>query len=257
MLKRILVFACLFWNVFLFSNTDLPLYKETEHFQVYSLEEDHVNANLLVQDLEQYWEKWNKDLFQVSFSGKVKLEIFPDAQSFYKQADSVSEISMHRDPNRPAWMLCMYNEEENSIYLVSPQSQPYENSIIKTGKLCLGWFFMYQKYNYSPFWLNIGIPYCETKIYSKDMVDQYLLNENKELTLPLLTQHEDPDYISKRPDLLACNIFAEFLIDQWGMDTALTLLEDYSSFEEILGISKEEFHAQCLQYLKQFSKSVE
>lgn len=245
MFKMFFTFLCLLSGNFLFpfdDTSDLSFYKETDHFQTYCLEQDNTAADLMLQNLEQYWIQWNQDIFSVPFSNKIKLSIFPDIQSYH--------LKILGNSSAPDWVVC--TQGRDFISLVSPKnpgSIHSEESIMKCGRLCLGWIFTYQKYGDQPRWLVIGLPYYEVKMYSKDLVDQYLLNKNNELEIPLLSQLETLDGHSlDRSGKIACYLLTEFLIDQWGLDKALALLNDYSSFETILGVSKEEFRIKCIQH---------
>lgn len=243
MFKKFLIFCCFFGNV-LFSiekTLDLSFYKESEHFKIYCLKQDFSAAESVLKDLEQYWIKWDQNLFSINFSEKIKLNIFPDIQSY--------NLKIFNRNTYPDWSVCQY--KDNSISIVSPQNpgpMHSEESIMKSGRLCLGWYFTHQKFNdFYPLWLALGLSYNEVKIYSKKLIYQHLLNKNNEIEIPLLSQLEEEKELD-RSGLIACYILTEFLVDQWGFDKALALLNDYSSFEKILGISKKEFRVQCARY---------
>lgn len=248
MFRKFLLFSCLLWGNFLLADQaklELSFYKETEHFQAYCLEQDFTATEELLQDLEQYWIKWTQDLFNSPFHEKIKLNIFPDTQSYHCQIIG--------DSAAPDWKVCMFNYENNSISIVSPSNPGTvhsKDSIIKCGRLCLGWFFVYQKYDLFPFWLAAGLSYYEAQIYSQELVYKYILNDNNEIDIPSLAKLEARGQPLERKDLIACYVFAKFLIDNWGMDKAFAVLDDYSSFETILGVSKEEFRIKCAQYLQ-------
>ena len=123
-----------------------------------------------------------------------------------------------------------------------------KDSIMKCGRLCLGWFFTHQKYkDFYPYWLAIGLSYNEVKIYSKELIYHHLLNKNNEIILSSLSQLEEIKELD-RSDLIACYVLTEFLVENWGLDKALAVLDDYDSFENIIGISKEEFRIKCAKY---------
>jgi hypothetical protein len=245
MFKKILALSCLFCGSCLFSSEDtfgLPFYKETEHFQAYCVEQDYAAAETLLQDLEQFWGKWSEDLFPVSCLNKVKLNIYPDIQSYHS--------TIFGNSSHPDWLVC--TRQGNSLSIVSPQNPGpihSEESVMKCGRLCLGWFLTSQKYDTLPFWLSAGLSYCEVKIYTKEQVYQYLLNKRNEIDIAPPFLLEEPRQVAKRADLVASYVLTEFLIDRWGLEKAFAVLNDYSSFETILGVSKEEFRRECVQYV--------
>ena len=95
--------------------------------------------------------------------------------------------------------------------------------------------------------LALGLSYNEVKIYSKELIYQHLLNANNEIEIPSLSQLEEKE-LDGRSGRIACYILTEFLVENWGLDKALAILNDYSSFEKILGISKEEFRIKCAKH---------
>jgi len=248
MVKKLLVISLMFFGSFLYTEEtiDLPLYKETEHFEAFCLEKDSVATESVLLDLESCFRKYSLD-FNYSFSldHKIKLNIYPDIQSFHKKI-SEGKFSMASSA------IAKYDVKDNSILLVSPKNPGVihsEESAMKCGRWCLNEFFLTKKYGFFPEWLCLGLSLYEVKIYSRDLLYQHLLNKNHEIELPPFSQleesHREPQ---ERSFFVARYALAEFLVTKWGMDKALTILDDYSSFEAILGISKERFLKECIQY---------
>lgn len=247
--QKFFIFICLFCGNLLHSfeeKTGLQFYKETDHFRAYCMERDVSSAETMLRDLEQYWTTWNQNLFSVPFSSKLKLNIFPDIQAYH--------LKILGDSSAPDWSVCNW-DKENTISLVSPKNpgpMHTEESIMKCGRLCLGWFLTNQKYgDRLPFWLAIGISYYEVKIYSKELVYRTLLNQDNAIKVPPLSQLEARRDFPDRPDLIASYVLTEFLIDHCGWNKALAVFDDYSSFENILGFSKEEFRKRCAKSLQE------
>jgi hypothetical protein len=246
MFKKTLLISFLFVANFLSSHEEplnLTFYRETEHFQACCLGQDCAATDSVMQDLEQYWVKWNHEVFAVILPKKIKLDIFPDIRSY--------NLKIFGSGSYPGWRVCTANESEGTISLVSPKNPGpvhSEESIMKAGRLCLGWIFTHQKYGMVPFWLCRGLAYSQVKIYSKETINQYLLNKNGEIQIPSLANLEEENKAADRPALIASYILTEFLVDNWGLDKTLALLNDYSSFERILGISKDEFRARCARH---------
>jgi hypothetical protein len=243
MWKKILV-LCL-WGSCLFSSEELPFYKETEHFQAYCLDQDCAAADMLLQDLEQFWIKWSEGLFAVSCSQKLKFKIYPDVASYH--------FKIFGNSSPPEWPVCTFNHRENSFSIISPKNPGFLQSaeaILQSGRVCVGRFLLFQKYGTLPFWLSVGLSYYEVKMHTQEQVYEYLLNKRNEIYIPPLSLLEEPRVFSKRSELLACYVLAEFLIDNWGWEKAFNVLNDYSSFEMTLGVSKEEFCAWCFEYVQ-------
>jgi len=246
MLKSILgalvVFGGTLYSV---ESINLPLYQETEHFQAYCLEKDRDATREVMLDLESFAKKYEQD-WNFSFPvEKIKLYIYPDIQTFHQTRSYDKQC-------RADYKIGGYDEKNNAISLVTPKNcgpLHTEISAMKSARWCLGLFVMNKKYGFYPDWLCYGLPLYEVDMYTKDQVFKYLLNGKNEIVIPPISQLEGEDVSQQgRAWVVSRYVLAKFLVDNWGMDKARAVMDDYASFETILGISKEEFREECIQY---------
>jgi hypothetical protein len=248
MIKKFLVIFLAFFGNFLYSEDtkNLPFYKETEHFQAYCLERDIDATEEVLLDLESFSKKYTQD-FNFSFPDeKIKLCIYPDIQTYH-------QTSWYYDKeSRADYKIANYNPKDNTFSLVTHHNcgpLHTKESAIKCGRWILGLYVMVKKYGFDPDWLSYGLALFEVDMYTKDQIYQYLLNKDNQIKIPSISQLEGEDVTQQgRAWGVSRYVLAKFLVDNWGMDKARAVMDDYASFESILGISKEEFCQKCIEY---------
>jgi len=250
MLKKSLIICFIFLGSFLFSNDktlDLPFYRETDSFQVYCNEEDHPAAEDVLYDLDQYYKKCCNDFnYSPSTLDKIKLKIYPDIKTFH---------SMLNEKNLAQWKVARFSSEDRAISLVSPKNPGLihtEETAMKSAKYALGYFFICEKYPKSSLKFSaLGLAIHMAQVYSKDVLQQNLINSNGEIEMPSIFQIDQAmmkyKELPSRSYPVAAYVYMQFIITNWGWDKAIEVLENNSSLESILEVSQEEFQKMCIQ----------
>ncbi|MEI6242276.1 MAG: hypothetical protein WCP39_02595 [Chlamydiota bacterium] len=220
-----------------------PLYKETEHFHLFCANEVPVTADDLLSNLEGHFAKLSKD-FQYECEGKIPFIVYPNIEAFHDYI---------QNPKAPNWMVTCF--EGNSIFSVSPKNpgpiHTYQ-SILRCGMVSLTKFFLKEKYTgFVPNWLWEGVAFYESHLYSMFYDRSWLFGNEKAGSLPSLDQLERDKIKMENVYLYnRCSYsLVDFIMEKWGRDKVIALLEDYSSFEKILGVSKEELMDQWSIFL--------
>jgi hypothetical protein len=233
-------------SAFAQSIDELPLYKETSHFKLYCTAVDQVVSDDMLNHLEILFEKLSYE-FEHNYSKKISFYVYPDLASFHQAIDC---------PDAADWVGSYVNE--NVIKTVSPNNPgPIHNynSVMKSKELGLVAVFIYNKYpkhGFIPRWLHQGVGLYKANYFSSNTLKS--LDKNID-ALPALKQLES---INKEDDVAFNNAngfqvsqsLVQFMYEKWGWNSILALLEDYSKFEEILNVNKEEFHAQWIEFIK-------
>jgi hypothetical protein len=74
----------------------------------------------------------------------------------------------------------------------------------------------------------------------------------KKSQIPSITQLEQNESMKAFADIdgfRSSYALVDFVKENWGWETVLKLLEDYASFEKILGVSKDELKEQWILFL--------
>jgi RNA polymerase sigma-70 factor, ECF subfamily len=224
----------------------LPLFKETEHFILFCTPTDQAVAEKIVNNAEMIYGQLAVD-FKSECTSKINLEVYPDLESLHQAL---------KWPDAPDWIACNYNID--IIRMVSPNNpgpaQTYDNVMRsnQSGVVATFIYNIYPHHSLIPRWLHQGVALYKMNRYS----DKHLkkLKEN----ISSLTTFEYLEAIDKEDDItfLQANGFlvsyamVQFIEQKWGWDSILALLADYTKFEEILKISKQEFWSQWIKYLQ-------
>ncbi len=252
MVKKFLLISLVFFGGILYSEetSQLTFYKETEHFQAYCLKRDVAVTETVLHDLEEYYRECSRDFHYLpSSSEKIRFYLYPDIDTFH------SLVYHH---SLPQWEVTNCSAKTNNFYLVNPKNHGTihtEETVMKCAKACLGDFIIDKKYgSASELWLREGLNLYKAKLYSKETRRQYLLNSNGQIEMPSLNKLLKNDHTDRR-FYAACCMYAEFLVNEWGWDKALALLENYSAFESILQISQKKFQEMGVQYCQKILSS--
>lgn len=227
------------------STTGLPLYKETNHFKLYCTSNDQVFTDDLENKLESFCDTLSHE-FNHSLSTKISFYIYPDLSSFHKAIDC---------PTDGDWIASYMDVDVIKIASpTNPESRYPHSSVIKMAEGGLVAAFIYNKYSHHdsiPRWLHQGIAHYKVNHFSQNTIDSL----KKEMDLPTL---EELESIDKTADIafnqingfIISQALVQFICENWGWELILNLLEDYSRFEEILNVSKEEFRLQWIEFIK-------
>lgn len=223
----------------------VPFYKQSDRFVINCQPIDQtVGDEILAQSETDYDTLSN--LFEYNPTKQFIINIYPDLQSLHKAINF---------PDAPDWV--MGKTENNTQWRVTPRNPGpvHTAESAKTGaKAGLIASFIYEKYpnKIIPRWLHQGIALYKAPLFShKHMLK---LAENP-ADLPGLEQldaldKKDTDGFNKLNGFYVSPSMVEFIDKRWGWKTILALLEDYSAFEKILGISKTAFHTLWIQSLR-------
>lgn len=251
MFKKIALLSMLLMGNVLFSQEikGLPFFKETTHFQAFCEDNDQEATESTLQYLEAFCEKLmidfpNLHLNVTQDSEKIKLLVFPDIKSHHNARDE----KWHHNSD---WAVAGFVADENVLQMASinnPGPVHTKESAINSCKTILAWELLFSNNKFHPSWLALGLGLFEARAYSRDLIIEYLVNDGKFEILPL--SQLEPE-LTENPDrsiFISYYVLVEYLVDHWGWDKALALLDNYSEFESILGISKEDFRKECIQY---------
>ncbi len=219
---------------------NLPFVRETEHFRLYCTPADSVSCQKVLDVAEKNFKQCSHD-FNHSYSAKINFYIFPCLQDLHNAVGQ---------PHAPDRVANIYKPEIHSFFTVNPErSGSYHSteSLLNLNMHGITSLFIQDKYHTNiPFWFTHGIGLYRAHYIDPKIVNQLLQNPQ---LIPSLQQLEDFD--SSSDSYRACSyLMIEFINNQWGWDTMLAVLADYGSFEKILGISKEKFKNQFIDYLK-------
>jgi len=179
-----------------------------------------------------------------SDSEKIKLMIYPDIKSHHNAVDE----QWHHNSD---WCIANFWEEDNSLKMVSfnnPGPMHTKASAINSSKTVLTWGLMYSNNKLYPSWLTLGLGLYEGEAYSRDLIYKYLVNDDVFEILPLSQLEPELKENPDRSVLVSYYVLVKYLANHWKWDKVLALLENYSDFESILGISKEDFRKECIQF---------
>lgn len=226
--------------------TELPLYAEDDHFLVFCQENDQPAANQLLEILNTNFTKLSND-FHHLYREKIQIKIFPDLDTFHQVIDWTAA---------PDWVVS--SRKPHTALLVSPNNPGRchtFNTILSVSTISLTQLFIEDKYEGPfPYWLKIGAGYYEAGFPLGIISRQLVKAKQTQQPFPLLSQLAE----FKKEEFEPLGGFAysyalvKFIVDRWGWDAILALFDNYAAFEEILGISQEDFHAQWIQFLNAY-----
>ncbi len=245
-----LFLALLTSNAIAQSIDELPLYKETSHFKLYCTPVDQAVSDDMLNHLDILFEKLSKE-FDHNYDAKISLYVYEDLRSFHQAIDR---------PDAADWSASYVNV--GVLKTVSPNNPgPIHNynSVMKSNELGLVAVFIYNKYpkhGLIPRWLHQGVSLYKANYFSNTTLRS--LNKNMD-ALPTLEQLES---INKEDDVAFNNAngfiisqaLVQLIYEQWGWNSILALLEDYSKFEEVLKVSKKDFYAQWIEFIQQYKE---
>lgn len=214
--------------------SDLHFSASSEHFEIACTEQDIKESNALLQLSELLYAQLSQE-FRYQFPDKIHVCLFPDI------------ISLHRAINKedaPDWWIISFGSQ---IRMVSPRNPgPYHSAenVRKAFLKTLVEAFIYNKFNKhnAPWWLVAGV--------SAKRVDW--------------PYHQLPSFFPKIQELEVATYgipgmgwcamsLTSYIEEKYGKEFLLKLLEDYSSFEQVLGLSKEELSDEWHAFLKKES----
>ena len=231
------------YNLFDHSNIQqqpaLPLNTETENFKLYCILEEKLACQKVLDVAEKNFKQCLID-FKHKYSAKINLYVFSSLKEMHKAVGL---------PDAPDRVANIYKPEIHSFFTVNPEhngSYLSTEDILNLNMHGIASLFIQDKYSTKiPFWFTHGIGLWKSNYIDKKIGNQ--LTQNHQL-IPSLEQLENFD--SSSDFYRACSyLMVEYINYQWGWDKILAILADYTSFEKVLGISKEKFKDQFISYL--------
>ena len=218
------LFFCLI--LFQLSAQELNVYQASQHFQCYSSVKDHDIVSELLSIAEDFYSLLNL-VFHEDINITIEINLFPDLDSHH-QAIGIEDA--------PSWVVARSNDRK--IDIVSPLNPgPVHTgeSLKKIFLLSISQIYISNAFgNDIPYWLLYGVAAKRVNYFSKRLSSPP----------PTLQDLETDDY-QTFVDIggFACGYsLAAYIESKYGFEKVIDLLKDYSSFEEILGISKDQLY---------------
>jgi len=192
----------------------------SEHLEIACSEKDVQVCDDLLKLSEKMCERLSEE-FHHRLKHKIQVFLFPDIQSFHE--------AIHQK-EAPDWLICAF---ESPIQVVSPLNPGSYHSSENVKKVLLRGIvqtFIYDKFkdNNAPWWLIAGI--------TAKKVDWPYVNTS--IALPGIAELETSTY--GIPGMGWCALsFTTYIEEKYGWKVVLQLLENYSSLEQVIGLSME------------------
>ncbi|MDP4089438.1 MAG: peptidase MA family metallohydrolase [Bacillota bacterium] len=216
---------------------------ETEHFSFFSKDEDMQCLKDLSNSLEDNYTRILNDL-DTSLSKKVDIYIYTDLNTYHRAAN-ISDTSTHVVGSAlPGY---------NVIQMVNPSNAellPYSDfmKIIVHEFAHTAIMSINTDVGTIPKWLNEGTASFEAK--QDDGVEQLISKAKSSNNLPSFIDLEtDSETFSKNGGYQFSYSIIDYIVKTYGYDKLIALIKSPRDFENILGVSKDDFHKQWIAQL--------
>ncbi|MGN0025800.1 MAG: peptidase MA family metallohydrolase [Clostridium sp.] len=216
----------------------IKLRQESDHFNYYSTKTDKESLDDLKEQLESNYERISKDL-QVTLDEKIKVTIYPNIGDFHKA------IGME---NAEDWLVGM--ARNNEILMVSPLNPGSVHTYETLMKVIVHEYthILVGNINYNTdVYLNEGIA-----VFEANQIDdntKYYLKEAIRLNkLPSIDEMKK-NYSGLEQPYIVSGGFVDFIINDYGYDIIIKLIENPDDIELITGETKEELVAKWKEYI--------
>jgi hypothetical protein len=218
---------------------NLHLDMETDHFKLYCTTKDKEAAKKVLDFAETNFKKLSED-FKHTYSTKINLYVFPSIQEHHIAIGQTSAED---------WLVNACFSETHSFFTVSPDnpgSYHSAESIFGLNIVGLTRLFIKDKYtNPIPEWFCLGIGFVKAK-WTNTKTLSSLAQDHK--IIPSMSEIQEK--LGSNSKSCACIYsMVEYINQNWGWDTVLTLLTDFSSFEKTLSLSQDKFREKWIEYL--------
>lgn len=212
---------------------------ESAHCVVHDLSSDATARKEVVALIEEQYDTVTKDL-NGTLHQKLQIYIYPSQEEFHKAM---------KWENAPAWY--MGGVKEGAIHMVSLAVENNNHTPDSLRRLIIQRFailILFEQLkrveNKPPFWLVRGLsvratrntPYWAPYLSDAALVIAKDLHENKVPELKLLDE--------KYGDVIYSYCAVAYLIQHYGLDKVQALMQDFSRFTELTGVTLEEFEIQ-------------
>lgn len=208
---------------------------ESNHFKFYSKEQDKECLKDLSSVLEDNYTRITNDL-HTPLNKKVDIYIYSDLSTYHKAIDQ---------PDAPSWVVGNAVWGSNAIQMVNPlnaDGRPYSDFM----KVIVHEFTHVVVRNINsdvkgiPIWLNEGVAVLEAEQNSG--VHQVLLNSKSTEKFPTLKDLEiDPITFGKDNGYEFSYSIVDYINKTYGYEKLIALIKAPSKFNNILGVSKDNF----------------
>ena len=217
LLALALVLTAAITPAFAATTADLKQQRETEHFVFYCMDQDVKALDDLAEVLEGCYERTTTDLGKTP-SGKVKVNIYPDIQSFHN--------AMGR-PNAPDWSV---GEAKNgALHMTSPLNPGPSHDYDDMLQIAVHEFvhIIINLFGNVPSYLHEGVACYEARQYSYQELSEFVTNlMNKGQFLGLSDVEK---FTSSSPGMYEYSyLFVDFIARIYGFDAVVALLEGKS-----------------------------
>lgn len=199
---------------------DLPQSTNSEHFEIFCSEKDKEEIVTLLQSCETLYSKLSEE-FHSQFSSKIQIRLFPDIVTFHEAIDS---------EDAPDWWIIQYGNPIQMVSPLNPGSYHSAENVRKALLKAVVQTFIYHKFPQcnAPWWLIAGVT-AKRVDWPYQRVTSFF---------PEVNELENSTY--GLPGMGWCAVsLTSYIEENYGWEALLELLEDYSSFEQVLGLSKE------------------
>lgn len=217
LLALALVLTSAITPAFAATTADLKQQRETEHFVFYCMDQDVKALDDLAEALEGCYERTTTDLGKAP-SGKVKVNIYPDIDSFHN--------AMGR-PSAPDWSV---GEAKNgALHMTSPLNPGPSHGYDDMLQIAVHEFvhIIINLFGNVPSYLHEGVACYEARQYSYQELSEFVTNlMNKGQFLGLSDVEK---FTSSSPGMYEYSyLFVDFIARIYGFDAVVALLEGKS-----------------------------
>lgn len=232
--------------------TSLPCIRESTYAIINFCEQDSDVVDVLLGMIERNYPRI-ADHLQHRLDKKIIVELYPSLEDFHQAIGCT---------DGPDWLCTNLSGTNGIIKMVSPLNPgPYHryDSTLLTMEMSIAGIIVHDKLskngNVIPHWFRRGISIYETQEKLPEVLaltKRRISKAFKEMQLPTLESFKYGDLSSPfAGDVGFSYSLVQFIDKKFGYDKVLVLLDNFSAFEEIIGLSLEEFEAQWLEFLNE------
>ncbi|MBX9831279.1 hypothetical protein K2X40_04950 [Candidatus Babeliales bacterium] len=241
---NIFLIAIMLGNTALASAGELLFYKKTSNFEIFCIPADQATAEEILTQNEAFFTQLSQD-FKHTPSAPFIINIYPNLPSLH------AALGWLVAPN---WVIARTKEGTDTRICPNTPNSPYHprERLMQSYKMGLTTLFLYSKFSTAtelPRWLMQGIALYKAGWFTAQQCKQELDQDTEKL--PDLEQLETVGTagFAKLNGFHVSFSLVDFLVTQWGWESALMLLDDYKNFENIVNMTKQEFKLLWIEYL--------
>ena len=225
----------------------LPLYQTTKHFKVFCFDINHIDADEIIKQQEQFFSQLEQD-FNYKSDIKINVYVCPNLTFLH---------NIINDSFAPDWVIG-FSDKNNHMVVAPSNPGPVHSkkSVLQSCKVGLAELFITDKYNNHmniPRWLHQGIALYKANFFSLEKLKISFQGYTDFPTIEQLDSVEKADnqLFYQINGFKVSTLLVHFIDIQWGWTILLNLLDNYDNFDSIVGLSKEQFRNQWIKFLNQ------